>query len=283
MRRGRIVQQGWRCLAALLIAGALPLGMTQPAQAAPADLVNTGTWTYDHWQLLPGNFFAYAFEATGSATATSATVLFGAATVEADLVGSKISICTGYPAAPSDPNSCFGSMAYVSMAADARYPTLKRATFTGSVVIAPGTHWFKVHGVPVGRSAWIRHGDVSNSGTWNVPSAAGVTNWAAITQYSPNPQTQAYGNYTGKFTLSGEVGNSNSNSSSNSNGSGSADATQEEPANPPVMQQYARAMGEACPAGWGESWAQWPHEQSGGFVCSRTVRWDYALAEWIPV
>lgn len=276
MRRGRTVSKGLQWLTVLLIACGLPLGMTQPAQAVPVDLVNTGTWTYDRWQLLPGNFFAYAFEVTRTATATSATVLFGDATVEADLVGTRVSICTGYPAAPADLGVCFGSLTYVSMAADARYPTLKRATFTGSVVIAPGTYWFKVHGVPVGRSAWIRHGDVSNSGTWNVPSVAGVTNWAAITQYSPNPQTLAYGNYTGKFTLSGVLGGSGGTEG------GAPEVALEEPVNPPVMQQYARAVGEACPAGWGESWAQWPHEQSGGYVCSRTVRWDYVLSEWLP-
>lgn len=279
MRGGRSLRSGWRWLGVLVVACALPLSVTQPVQAAPVDLVNPGTRTFDRWGILPGDFFAFAFEATGTATATSATVLFLPDPAQTDLFGSKVSICTGYPAAPADSNACFGSMNYASMAADATYPTLKWATFTGSIVITPGTYWFKVHDVPAGpsRAVEIRHGDVRNSGIWKVPSAAGVINWAA--QYPGKPaHTKAYGNYTGKFTLSGDVGNSNSNS----NGSGSADATQEEPVNRPVMQQYARAVGEACPAGWGESWAQWPHEQSGGYVCSRTVRWDYVLSEWLP-
>lgn len=277
MRSGRTTRRGWRWVGMLLIAGALPLGAVQPAQAAPVDLVNPGTRTFDRWGIQPGDFFAFAFEATGTATATSAKVLFLPDPAQTDLFGSKVSICTGYPAAPADSNACFGSMNYASMAADATYPTLKWATFTGSIVITPGTYWFKVHDVPAGpsRPVEIRHGDVRNSGIWNVPSASGVINWAA--QYpGRTAYTKDYGNYTGKFTLSGDPGDSNTN------GSGAAGAPEEEPVNRAVMQQYARAAGEPCPAGWGDSWAQWPHGYSGGHVCSRTVRWDHALHDWVP-
>lgn len=282
MRGGRSLKSGWRWLGMLVVACALPLSSVQPAQAAPVDLVNTGTYTYDRWQLQPGKFFAYPFEATGTATATSATVLFGDSPVDADLVGSKVSICTGYPAAPADSSTCFGSLNFSSLAADVVHPTLKRATFTGSVVITPGTYWFKVHDVPAGRSAWIRHGGLRNAGAWNVLGAAGVINWAAITQYSTTPETRVYLNngnwYTGMFTLSGVL----DSSSGSLGGDDSTEFAREEPVNRAVMQQYARAAGEKCPAGWGESWAQWPHDYSGGYVCSRTVRWDDVLSEWMP-
>ena len=37
------------------------------------------------------------------------------------------------------------------------------------------------------------------------------------------------------------------------------------------LQQYGKAEGVACEEGWGESWAMWPNDGTGGFVCTREV------------
>ncbi|MBI1352023.1 MAG: hypothetical protein GC156_13000 [Actinomycetales bacterium] len=41
---------------------------------------------------------------------------------------------------------------------------------------------------------------------------------------------------------------------------------------PPWLQAYARASrSETCYEGWSPSWAQWPSDGQGGWVCERTV------------
>lgn len=41
---------------------------------------------------------------------------------------------------------------------------------------------------------------------------------------------------------------------------------------PPWVQAYGRGGAEVgCIDGWSPSWAQWPNEGSGGFVCTRSV------------
>jgi hypothetical protein len=37
------------------------------------------------------------------------------------------------------------------------------------------------------------------------------------------------------------------------------------------VQQTARALTDTCPDGWGQSWAQWPNGNTGGYVCNRYV------------
>lgn len=34
--------------------------------------------------------------------------------------------------------------------------------------------------------------------------------------------------------------------------------------------------------GWSKSWAQWPNEGQGGFVCTRTVRYEPSIQGWVP-
>jgi hypothetical protein len=47
----------------------------------------------------------------------------------------------------------------------------------------------------------------------------------------------------------------------------------EDPSPPPKwLQSYARAgSGQACADGWGPSYAQWPNEGTGGWVCDRSL------------
>lgn len=50
------------------------------------------------------------------------------------------------------------------------------------------------------------------------------------------------------------------------------------------VQQYARAQGASCADGYGQSWAQWPNNGTGGFVCNRYVQDPSAnsiLTQWL--
>ena len=44
---------------------------------------------------------------------------------------------------------------------------------------------------------------------------------------------------------------------------------------PDWFQQYARALEEECREEWSPSWATWPNEGSGGFVCTRILTWSH--------
>lgn len=43
---------------------------------------------------------------------------------------------------------------------------------------------------------------------------------------------------------------------------------------PDWVQSYGRGREEACRSGWHPSWAQWPNQGAGGFVCTRTFTWQ---------
>lgn len=45
---------------------------------------------------------------------------------------------------------------------------------------------------------------------------------------------------------------------------------------PDWIQQYARSTDELCRTEWTPSWAQWPNEGSGGFVCTRILTWSHS-------
>lgn len=82
------------------------------------------------------------------------------------------------------------------------------------------------------------------------------------------------------------IGSSSSPSSSDSSST---------PAPLPIVQQFAKPASGTCdsvqPAGldwagvasggWGESWAQWVNEGSGGAVCTRTLVYSGAQARWV--
>ena len=55
----------------------------------------------------------------------------------------------------------------------------------------------------------------------------------------------------------------------------------ENPGPPPQWQMIGRKAGEACPVGWGNSWAQWPNNNTGGFVCVREYYYNRATDSWL--
>ena len=73
--------------------------------------------------------------------------------------------------------------------------------------------------------------------------------------------------------------------------------TLDEPSGPPdLLQQFALTPDEDCisvPAeidlfnvprdgGWSKSWAQWPNEGAGSFVCTRQVMYQPSTGTWVP-
>lgn len=57
------------------------------------------------------------------------------------------------------------------------------------------------------------------------------------------------------------------------------DATPSPPP-PPWRQAFARASDDTCPTGWNPSWAQWPNDGTGGFVCQRTLVYNQSTGQW---
>ena len=49
---------------------------------------------------------------------------------------------------------------------------------------------------------------------------------------------------------------------------------------PPWLQAYGRAAGATCDAGWSPSWAQWPNNHTGGFVCVRSLVYNTGTGDW---
>ena len=73
--------------------------------------------------------------------------------------------------------------------------------------------------------------------------------------------------------------------------------TFDEPSGPPdLLQQFAVDPDNDCnsaPApidlfnvprdgGWSKSWAQWPNEGTGGFICTRQVMYQSSTSTWVP-
>ena len=62
----------------------------------------------------------------------------------------------------------------------------------------------------------------------------------------------------------------------------------------PIMQQFGQVLGRSCEqsaptelnwsdvaaGGWGQSWAQWMNNGSGGAVCTRTLIYEVDLGAW---
>ena len=54
------------------------------------------------------------------------------------------------------------------------------------------------------------------------------------------------------------------------------------PPPPPWLQSYALSGDETnCMDGWSQSWAQWPNDNSGGFVCNRSIYWSSGAQAWL--
>lgn len=49
---------------------------------------------------------------------------------------------------------------------------------------------------------------------------------------------------------------------------------------PTWLQAYARASGDTCETGWSPSWAEWPHGGTGGFVCVRSLVYNYSTGKF---
>lgn len=54
----------------------------------------------------------------------------------------------------------------------------------------------------------------------------------------------------------------------------SSSSANSDQAPPPWLQSYGRSETGTCREGWHASWAEWPFEGTGGWVCNRTILWS---------
>lgn len=126
----------------------------------------------------------------------------------------------------------------------------------------------------------VQPGDVltftSNCGT---PPGATAVNTALFTSYPTIfswPQTfivspvLAQGTYAAAFSMFG----ASYTAYTLMYASGSSAPTTQVSAPPNWVQSYGRSPDETCRSGWNPSWAQWPNEGKGGFVCDRILTWQ---------
>ena len=53
-------------------------------------------------------------------------------------------------------------------------------------------------------------------------------------------------------------------------------------ASSPWVQSLARPTADApCPAGWAPTWAEWPNDHRGGYVCDRTIASSETHGGWL--
>lgn len=62
--------------------------------------------------------------------------------------------------------------------------------------------------------------------------------------------------------------------------SGEASSSGDGESPPDVLEQYARDIDEVCASTWGPSWAQWPNDRTGGWVCTRTLFYNTSTYSW---
>lgn len=85
-----------------------------------------------------------------------------------------------------------------------------------------------------------------------------MTNYAFVRAVSLSPRLGAPGVTTLNMTVPG------------SGGDGPA----------PQWEMYGRSASDTCPTGWGNSWAQWPNGNTGGFVCVREYYYNTGTGRW---
>jgi hypothetical protein len=56
---------------------------------------------------------------------------------------------------------------------------------------------------------------------------------------------------------------------------------EEGPVPPSWFQAVVRASADhRCETGWSPSWAYWPNNGQGGWVCNRETFWDRVVRDW---
>lgn len=162
-----------RRLATLIISIALSANTAYSAHASTTAFSN-GTGWFDNFNLVSGQYFAYAIDVDAPFTVESAGILIHSSSTSADVTGSTITFYKGHPSSPTSAGNLLGTLTYASIATEA---SQARVTYTGSVSIpSAGRYWWKISGIPAAHSIWIHMGGYSGAtGSWTAWN--GTANW----------------------------------------------------------------------------------------------------------
>lgn len=161
-------------LCSLALAVFLVSGIFASNAYASTTALNTGTGSFDNFQLTDGQYFAFATDVDAPFTVESVGFLIGTGKTAADLSGSTVSFYKDHPSSPTNAGDLIGTLNYSSIASEA---SLLRVTFTGTVSInSAGRYWWKISNLPTGRNIWVRMGNYTGiTGTWTAWN--GTANW----------------------------------------------------------------------------------------------------------
>lgn len=138
-------------------------------------------------------------------------------------------------------------------------PTTNAVTKTITIAdVGAITHVISING----DYAYFLNSDRSSVGVVNCQTQTRVTTVSTTANPASIAFTNGYAYVTGSnvisvFTIPGS--------------STSIDPSQRPP---DWMKQVARKSGDTCESGWNPSWAQWPNEGTGGFVCLQVMTWS---------
>ncbi len=145
-----------------------------PSAYAASTALDTGTSSFDNFNLTSGQYFAFALDVDAAFTVESTGFIIGTGKTSADLTGSTVTYYSGHPSSPTNPSNLLGTLTFSSVVSEA---SRLRVTYTGSVSIpAAGRYWWKISNLASGKDMWVRMGGYSgHTGTWTAWN--GTANW----------------------------------------------------------------------------------------------------------
>lgn len=145
-----------------------------PTAHAAVTALDTGTSSFDNFNLTSGQYFAFALDVDSAFTVESTGFIIGTGKTSADLAGSTVTFYSGHPSSPTNPSNLLGTLTFSTVVSEA---SKLRVTYTGSVSIpAAGRYWWKISNLASGKDIWVRMGGYSgHTGTWTAWN--GTANW----------------------------------------------------------------------------------------------------------
>lgn len=150
------------------------IGVVPPAAHAATTALDTGTSSYDNFNLASGAYFAFALNADAAFTVESIGFLIGVGKTSSDVNGSTVSLYSGHPSSPTNPSNLLGSLSFSTIVSEA---SRLRVTYTGSISVpSAGRYWWKIGNLAAGKDIWVRMGGFAgHTGTWTAWN--GTANW----------------------------------------------------------------------------------------------------------
>jgi hypothetical protein len=185
-----------------------------PSAYAATTALDTGTSSFDNFNLTSGQYFAFALDADSAFTVESTGFIINTGKTSADLTGSTVTFYSGHPSSPTNSSNLLGTLTFSSLVSEA---SKLRVTYTGSVSIpAAGRYWWKIGNLASGKDIWIRMGAYTgHTGTWTAWN--GTANWDLNGSIS-----NSVGEYP-KVLITGTPGGSGGGGSSDSSAQAEAD------------------------------------------------------------